>query len=250
MAFLIPVFFVTFILFVSSVKVIKEFERGIVYTFGKYTGTIAPGLRLILPVVQQMVIVDVRVRTESIPPQDVISKDNVSVKVNAVVYYRVIDADKAVNQIEDFNQATSQLAQTTLRSVLGKQDMDDMLSNREELNKDIQEILDHQTENWGIKISHVEIKNIDLDPSMVRAMAKQAEAERERRAKIINAQGELEASKQLDEAAEVLARRPETMQLRYLGTLGEFVNAKGSTIVLPMPMDLLKGVTELAKIKK
>lgn len=250
MAFLIPVLFVTFILFVSSVKVIREFERGIVYTFGKYTGTIAPGLRLILPVVQQMVIVDVRVRTESIPPQDVISKDNVSVKVNAVVYYRVIDADKAVNQIEDFNQATSQLAQTTLRSVLGKQDMDDMLSNREELNKDIQEILDHQTENWGIKISHVEIKNIDLDPSMVRAMAKQAEAERERRAKIINAQGELEASKQLDEAAEVLARRPETMQLRYLGTLGEFVNAKGSTIVLPMPMDLLKGVTELAKLKK
>jgi regulator of protease activity HflC (stomatin/prohibitin superfamily) len=250
MPFIIPVIFIAFILFISSVKVIKEFERGVVYTFGKYSYTVNPGLKIILPAVQQMVIVDVRVRTESIPPQDVISKDNVSVKVNAVVYYRVIDADKAVNQIEDFNLATSQLAQTTLRSVLGRQDLDDMLSNREELNKDIQSILDQQTENWGIKISQVEIKNIDLDPTMVRAMAKQAEAERERRAKIINAQGELEASKQLDEAAAVLARRPETMQLRYLGTLGEFTNSKSATIVLPMPMDLLKGVVDVVKGKK
>ncbi len=250
MAFIIPILFFGFIIFVSSVKVIKEFERGVVYTFGKYTGTVAPGLRVIIPAVQNMAIVDIRVRTDSIPPQDVISKDNVSVKVNAVVYYRVIDANKATNQIEDFHQATSQLAQTTLRSVLGRQDLDEMLSNREQLNKDIQEILDHQTENWGIKISQVEIKNIDLDSTMVRAMAKQAEAERERRAKIINAKGELEAAKELDEAATILAKRPETMQLRYLGTLGEFTNAKGSTIVLPMPMDLLSGVMNAVKGKK
>ena len=244
MPFIIPLLVVLVFIFISSVKVIKEFERGVVYTFGKYSSTRKPGLNIIIPIIQNMVIVDVRVRTESIPSQDVISKDNVSVKVNAVVYYRVVDAGEAINRIEDFGQATSQLAQTTLRSVLGRQDLDDMLSNRDELNKDIQGILDQQTESWGIKISQVEIKNIDLDPTMVRAMAKQAEAERERRAKIINAQGELEAAKQLDEAATILAQRPETMQLRYLGTLGEFTNAKGSTIVLPMPMDLLNQLTK------
>lgn len=250
MPFFIPLLFVLVVAFFSSIKVIKEFERGVVYTFGKYSSTRQPGLNIIIPVIQNMVTVDVRVRTESIPSQDVISKDNVSVKVNAVVYYRVIDAGEAINRIEDFGQATSQLAQTTLRSVLGRQDLDDMLSNREELNKDIQGILDQQTETWGIKISQVEIKNIDLDPSMVRAMAKQAEAERERRAKIINAQGELEAAKQLDEAAEILAKRPETMQLRYLGTLGEFTNTKGSTVVLPMPMDLLSTIGKALPGKK
>ena len=199
---------------------------------------------MVIPVLQQMITVDIRVRTEDIPSQDVISKDNVSVKVNAVVYYRVIDPANAINQVEDFNQATSQLAQTTLRSVLGKHELDDMLSKRDQLNTDVQDILDSQTEGWGIKIANVEIKHVDIDPSMVRAIAKQAEAERERRAKIINAEGELQAAEQLDEAATILAKRPETMQLRYLGTLGEFTNAKSSTIVLPMPMDLLQAITK------
>ena len=244
MTFFIPLLVFIVVVLIASVRIIKEFERGIVYTLGKYSGTRAPGLQLILPGVQQMVLVDMRIRTEDIPSQDVISKDNVSVKVNAVVYYRVVQPDFAINRIEDFMSATSLLAQTTLRSVLGKQDLDDMLSNREQLNKDIQEILDLQTESWGIKITHVEIKNVDLDPTMVRAIAKQAEAERERRAKVINAEGELQAALQLDQAATILAQRPETMQLRYLGTLGEFVNAKGSTIVLPMPMDLLQSAVK------
>ena len=247
MTFFIPLLVFIVVVLIASVRIIKEFERGIVYTLGKYSGTRSPGLQLILPGVQQMVLVDMRIRTEDIPSQDVISKDNVSVKVNAVVYYRVVQPDFAINRIEDFMSATSLLAQTTLRSVLGKQDLDDMLSNREQLNKDIQEILDLQTESWGIKITHVEIKNVDLDPTMVRAIAKQAEAERERRAKVINAEGELQAALQLDQAATILAQRPETMQLRYLGTLGEFVNAKGSTIVLPMPMDLLGAIKAIGK---
>ncbi len=242
MTFFAPVLFAITVLFFASVRIIKEYDRGIVYTFGKYSGTRNPGLRLIFPGIQQMVQVDMRVRTEDIPTQDVISKDNVSVKVNAVVYYRIIEASFAVNRVEDFRMATSQLAQTTLRTVLGKHDLDDMLSKRDQLNKDIQEILDHQTDGWGVKVTDVAIKHVDIDPTMVRAIAKQAEAERERRAKIINAEGELQAAKQLDEAATILARRPETMQLRYLGTLGEFVNSKGSTIVLPMPMDLLSAV--------
>lgn len=239
---IIPVV-VGFIL-LSSIKIIKEYERGVVYTFGRSSGVRGAGIQIVFPWIQEMALVDMRVRTDNIPSQDVISKDNVSVKVNAVVYYRVIDPDYALNRIEDFSQATSQLAQTTLRSVLGKQDLDDMLSNREQLNQDIQDILDTQTESWGIKITHVEIKNVDLDPSMVRAIARQAEAERERRAKIINAEGELQAAKQLDEAAGILSKRPETMQLRYLGTLSEFTNSSASTILLPMPLDLLKGAVE------
>ena len=245
MNLLIPIGIGIIVLLFSSIRIIKEFERGIVYTLGKYTSTRGAGLRIIIPVIQQMVLVDMRVRTEDIPSQDVISKDNVSVKVNAVLYYRVVDPDHAINRVEDFYMATSQLAQTTLRSVLGKQDLDDMLSNREQLNKDIQEILDQQTENWGIKVDHVEIKNVDLDPTMVRAMAKQAEAERERRGKVISAEGELQAAEKLDEASAILAKRPETMQLRYLGTMGEFVNSKGSTILLPMPMDLLKSAANI-----
>lgn len=242
MTFFAPVLFAITVLFFASVRIVKEYDRGIVYTFGKYSGTRGPGLQLVFPGVQQMVQVDMRVRTEDIPTQDVISKDNVSVKVNAVVYYRIIEPSFAVNRVEDFRMATSQLAQTTLRTVLGKHDLDDMLSKRDQLNKDIQEILDHQTDGWGVKVTDVAIKHVDIDPTMVRAIAKQAEAERERRAKIINAEGELQAAKQLDEAATILARRPETMQLRYLGTLQEFVNSKGSTIVLPMPMDLLSTV--------
>lgn len=235
------------VLFFASVRIIKEYERGVVYTLGKYTGTRGSGLQLVIPALQQMVIVDMRVRVEDVPAQDVISRDNVSVKVNAVVYYRVVDPAYAINRVEHFGIATSQLAQTTLRSVLGQHELDDMLSKRDQLNKDIQSILDTQTDGWGIKVSDVQIKHVDIDPTMVRAIAKQAEAERERRAKIINAEGELQAAKQLDEAATILAQRPETMQLRYLGTLGEFVNAKGSTVLLPMPMDLLKGLTALGK---
>lgn len=239
-----------FILMVASIRIVNEYERGVVYTLGKYSSTRGPGIQLIVPGIQTMLRVDIRIRTEDIPTQDVISKDNVSVKVNAVVYYRVVEPSYAVNRVEDFIQATSQLAQTTLRSVLGKHDLDEMLSSRDKLNNDVQDILDSQTDGWGIKVTNVEIKHVDLDPTMVRAIAKQAEAERERRAKIINAEGEFQAAKQLDEAAKILAQRPETMQLRYLGTLGEFTNSKGSTIVLPMPLDMLSGAVEKLTKKK
>ncbi len=242
--FFAPVLVALVVLLFASVRIVKEYERGVVYTFGKYSSNREPGLRFVLPGIQQMTMVDIRVRTDDVPPQDVISRDNVSVKVSAVLYYRVVEPSFAINRVEDFTNATSQLAQTTLRSVLGKHELDDMLANRDQLNKDVQAILDTQTESWGIKVTNVEIKHIDIDPSMVRAIAKQAEAERERRAKIINAEGELQAAKQLDEAATILAQRPETMQLRYLGTMGEFVNAKGNTIVLPLPLDLLKGVMD------
>ena len=228
----------------ASIRIIKEYERGVVYTLGKYTSTRDAGLRFIIPFVQMMDKVDMRIRTEDIPSQDVISKDNVSVKVNAVVYYRVVEPAHAINRVENFRLATSQLAQTTLRSVLGKHELDDMLSKRDQLNADVQEILDAQAEGWGIKITNVEIKHVDIDPSMVRAIAKQAEAERERRAKIINAEGELQAAQQLDEAAAIMAKRVETMQLRYLNTLDDFTSAKGSTVVLPLPMDLLQAITK------
>ena len=242
MAFLAPILILLGVLFFASVKIIQEYERGVVYTLGKFTGIIGPGLRIIIPGLQQLIKVDMRVRTEDVPAQDVISRDNVSVRVSAVVYYRVVDAGQAINGVEDFIYATSQLAQTTLRSVLGKHELDDMLSKRDQLSADLQELLDQQAEGWGIKVTNVEIKQVDIDPSMVRAIAKQAEAERERRAKIINAEGEFQAAKQLDEAAAIMAKRPETMQLRYLGTLNDFTNAKGSTVLLPMPFDLLSGM--------
>ena len=246
MTFFVPflVFLVTLLL--SSVRIIQEYERGVIYTLGRYTSNRGPGVQIIVPGIQRVLLVDMRIRTEDIPSQDVISQDNVSVKVNAVLYYRVVDPGAAVNKVEDFIMATSQLAQTTLRSVLGKHDLDEMLSKRDQLNADVQEILDHQTEGWGIKVTNVEIKNVDIDPTMVRAIAKQAEAERERRAKVINAEGELQAAVQLDEAATILAQRPETMQLRYLGTMSEFSNAKGNTIVLPLPMDLLSAIGKMA----
>jgi regulator of protease activity HflC (stomatin/prohibitin superfamily) len=242
MQFLIVLLVGILLLLIRSFRIIKEYERGVVYTLGKFSSVRNPGVQIVLPLVQSMMIIDVRVRTEAIPPQDIISRDNVSVKVNAVVYYRVVEPSFAVNRVEDFAQATSQLAQTTLRAVLGKHELDDILSKRDQLNHDIQEILDAQTESWGVKVTDVAIKDVDIDPSMIRAIARQAEAERERRAKIINAEGELQAAQQLDEAAQILARRPETMQLRYLGTLNEFTNAKGSTVVLPMPLDLLATV--------
>lgn len=251
MEFFLPIILVIGFILFTLIKIIPEYQRTVMYSLGKYASVEGPGLVFNIPLlyyIEQRV--DVRIRTEDIPPQDVISKDNVSVKVNAVVYYRVIDPEYAINNVEDFTDATSQLAQTTLRSVLGKHDLDDMLSNREQLNADVQEILDQQISKWGIKVTNVEIKNVDIDPSMVRAIAKQAEAERSRRARVINAEGEFQAAKQLDAAAEILAQRPETMQLRYLDTLGQFTNSKGSTIVLPMPMDLLSGVAEIIGKKK
>ncbi|HAJ90835.1 MAG TPA: hypothetical protein DCM27_07500 [Rhodospirillaceae bacterium] len=230
----------------ASIRIIKEYERGVVYTLGKYTGVREAGLQFVLPAIQQMQIVDIRVRTDDIPAQDLISKDNVSVRVSGVLNYRVTDPGLAINRSEDFLFRTNQLAQTTLRSILGQHDLDDMLQKRNELNKAIQSELDGQTEGSGIKVISVEIKHVDIDPSMIKAIGRQAEAERERRAKIINAEGELQAAKQLDEAAAILAQRPETMQLRYLGTLGEFAASKGaSTIVLPLPMDILKTATDL-----
>lgn len=222
----------------TSVRVMREYERGVIYTLGRYTHTTGPGLIILIPIVQQMINVDLRIRTEDVPPQDVISKDNISVRVSAVVYYRVVDPSNAINKVENFYQATSELAQTTLRSVLGKHELDDMLSKRDELNHDVQAILDKSTEGWGVKITNVELKNIDIDPSMIRAIAKQAEAERDRRAKIINAEGEFQAAKQLDEAATILAQRPETMQLRYLSALQEIAGDRTNTIIMPIP-DLL-----------
>ena len=239
-----------FVLIAASFRIVREYERGVVYTFGKYSSSRGPGIQIVIPFIQQMVLVDMRIRTEDIPSQDVISRDNVSVKVNAVVYYRVVEPAYAINRVEDFIMATSQLAQTTLRSVLGKHELDDMLTQRDKLNQDVQDILDTQTDGWGIKVTNVEIKHVDIDPTMVRAIAKQAEAERMRRAKIINAEGEFQAAQQLDEAAKILSQRPETMQLRYLGTLGEFTNAKASTVVLPMPLDVIGGVIDSLKKKK
>jgi regulator of protease activity HflC (stomatin/prohibitin superfamily) len=235
---LVPILFVLFIL-ISSIRILREYERGVVFTLGRFSGVKGPGLILIIPVVQQMERIDLRTRVFDVPPQDVISRDNVSVKVNAVLYYRVIDPERAVIQVEDFNQATSELAQTTLRSIVGQHELDQMLAEREQLNSDVQLILDKQTEAWGIKVSNVELKHIDLDEQMVRAIAKQAEAERLRRAKIIDAEGESQAADKLVEAGKKLSQHPESMQLRYLGTLANIAGEKSSTIVFPLPVDLL-----------
>jgi regulator of protease activity HflC (stomatin/prohibitin superfamily) len=226
--------------FYSAIRILREYERGVVFTLGRYTGTKGPGLILLVPFVQQMVRVDLRVVVDEVPPQDVISRDNVTVKVNAVIYFRVVDAERSVIQVRDYLAATSQLAQTTLRWVLGKHDLDSMLGERDKLNADIQEVIDHQTESWGIKVSQVEIKRIDLDESMVRAIARQAEAERTRRAKIINAEGEQQAAQKLVEAANVLATAPQAMQLRYLATLFDIAGERSSTIVFPFPIDMMK----------
>ncbi len=224
----------------SAVRILREYERGVVFTLGRYTGTKGPGLFLLVPLAQQMVRMDLRVVVDEVPPQDVISRDNVSVKVNAVIYFRVVDPERAIIQVSNYLMATSQLAQTTLRWVLGKHDLDSMLTERDRLNADIQEVLDKQTEAWGIKVSNVEIKRIDLDESMVRAIARQAEAERTRRAKIINAQGEQQAAQKLVEAANILAPVPQAMQLRYLATLFDIAGERSSTIVFPFPIDMMK----------
>lgn len=233
------VFFVIVFL-AAAIRILREYQRGVVFTLGRFTGIKGPGLIILIPFVQQMIRVDLRTIVLDVPTQDVISHDNVSVHVNAVVYYRVIDPQKAIIQVEDFNMATSQLAQTTLRSVLGGHELDEMLAERERLNRDIQEILDKQTDAWGIKISNVEIKHIDLDESMVRAIAKQAEAERERRAKVINAKGEVEASENLLEAANKLSQNDLAIQLRYLQTMSDISSDKTNTIVFPFPTDFNK----------
>lgn len=237
--------FIPILFFIAtSVRVMREYERGVIYTLGRYTHTTGPGLIILIPLIQQMTTVDLRVRTNDVPPQDVISKDNVSVRVSAVVYYRVVDPANALNKVENFYQATSELCQTTLRSVLGKHELDDMLSKRDQLNEDIQAILDQSTEGWGVKVTNVELKNVDIDPTMIRAIAKQAEAERDRRAKVINAEGEFQAAKQLDAAAEIMAKRPETMQLRYLSALQDISGDKTNTIVMPIPDILSKLVSK------
>ena len=227
------------VLLVNAVKVVREYERLVVYFLGRYQGVKGPGLRLVIPGIQQFFRVDIRVRVLDVPPQDVISRDNVTVKVNAVVYFRVVDAQLAVNQVEHFMLATSQLAQTTLRSVLGQHELDEMIAARERLNQDIRQILDEQTDPWGIKVTNVEIKDIDLNENMIRAIGRQSEAERERRAKIISAEGELQASQKLLEAAQVLSQRPEAMQLRYLQTLITIASEHNSTILFPLPVELL-----------
>jgi len=236
--------FIVIAIIAASIRILKEYERGVIFTLGRFTGVKGPGLILVIPFIQKMVKTDLRTIVHDVPSQDVISQDNVSVKVNAVVYYRVVDPEKAIIQVESFNDATSQLAQTTLRSVLGGHDLDEMLAEREKLNEDIQEILDKQTDAWGIKISNVEIKHIDLDESMIRAIAKQAEAERQRRAKVINSKGELEASQNLLEAANVLANNPQALQLRYLQTLSDISSDKTNTIVFPFGSDLGKFFTQ------
>jgi regulator of protease activity HflC (stomatin/prohibitin superfamily) len=221
-----------------AIRILREYERGVVFTLGRFTGVKGPGLFLLIPFVQQMIRVDLRTRVLDVPSQDVISHDNVSVRVNAVIYFRVIDPEKATIQVEDFMAATSQLAQTTLRSVLGKHDLDEMLAERDKLNSDIQEILDIQTDAWGIKVANVEIKHVDINESMIRAIARQAEAERERRAKVINAEGEHQAAQKLLEAAQILAKQPQAMQLRYLNTLSGIAGEKSSTILFPFPTEL------------
>ena len=232
------------IILINTLKILREYQRGVIFTLGRFTAVKGPGLVIVIPGVQQMVRVDLRVVTMDVPSQDVISRDNVSVSVNAVIYFRVVAPDKAIIQVERYLDATSQLAQTTLRAVLGKHELDDMLSEREKLNHDIQAILDQQTDGWGIKVTNVEIKHIDLNETMVRAIARQAEAERERRAKVIHAEGEKQAAQSLMEAAQKLAEQPTAMQLRYLQTLTQVAGDKTSTVVFPVPVDMLAGFFE------
>lgn len=245
-SYLIPVALLV-ILLMSAIRILPEYQRGVVFFLGRFQGVKGPGLLFIIPGLQQMVRVDLRVVALDVPSQDVISRDNVTVSVNAVLYFRVIDPERAIIRVENFANATSQLAQTTLRSVLGKHDLDEMLSERDRLNRDIQEILDEQTEEWGIKVSNVEIKHVDLNESMIRAIARQAEAERERRAKVIHAEGELQASEKLVEAAQVMSKDPGAMQLRYLSTLSDMSTGNASTIVFPLPMDLINAFTKDSK---
>jgi regulator of protease activity HflC (stomatin/prohibitin superfamily) len=240
------VFVVVFVLavLISFLKILNEYERAVIFTFGRFTGVKGPGIIIVVPFVQRMVKVDLRVIVLDVPTQDVISRDNVSVKVNAVVYFRIVDPDKAVIQVANPFEATSQLAQTTLRSVLGQHELDEMLSQRDKLNADIQRILDQNTDAWGIKVANVEIKHVDLDESMIRAMAKQAEAERTRRAKVIHAEGEKQAAAMLVDAARTLAGDRAALQLRYLQTLADISSERSSTIVFPLPIDLITAMLD------
>ncbi len=239
---LIPLFIIIY-----SLRVLREYERGVVFQLGRFWKVKGPGLVIVIPILQQMVRVDLRTRVLDVPEQDVISRDNVSVKVNAVVYFRAIDAEKAIIQVEDFLDATSQLAQTTLRSVLGQHELDEMLSERERLNADIQKSLDEQTDAWGIKVSNVELKHVDLDERMIRAIAKQAEAERLRRAKVIDAEGEFQAAEKFFQAAEILAKQNQALQLRYLTTLQAIASDKSNTIVFPLPLEMMRDLTGKAQ---
>jgi regulator of protease activity HflC (stomatin/prohibitin superfamily) len=242
---ILPVVILVLLLF-SSITVIREYERAVVFLLGRFQRVMGPGLFLLVPVLQQMVKVDLRTRVLDVPPQDIISKDNVSVQVSAVVYYRIVDPAHAIIQVQRYDEATSQLAQTTLRSILGQHDLDTMLAERDRLNAGIQEILDQQTGAWGIKVSNVEIKNVDLNQTMIHAIAKQAEAERLRRAKVINAEGEFQAAERLRDAARIIGTEPGAMQLRYLGTLSEIAGDRSNTIVFPFPIELGR-ILDLAK---
>jgi len=246
-SFLFIIFFVVYFLS-SAIKILKEYERGVIFRLGRIIPVKGPGLVLIWPIIDKLVKVSLRTITMDVPAQDIITKDNISVKVNAVVYFRVMDPIKAITEVEDFYFATSQIAQTTLRSILGQSQLDELLTNREELNAELQKVIDFQTEPWGIKVSVVEVKNVDLPPEMLRAIAKQAEAERERRAKIIHAEGEFQASQKLADAAKIIATESGALQLRFLQTLTEIATEKNSTIIFPVPIDLIKPF--LAKYEK
>ena len=232
--------FLGFLLLTSAIKVLREYERGVIFRLGRVIGAKGPGLIFLIPIIDKMVKVPLRTVTMDVPPQDVITRDNVTVKVNAVIYFRVLDPNRAVLEVENYLYATSQIAQTTLRSTLGESDLDELLSQREKINKELQQVIDKHTEPWGIKVSTVEIKHVDINESMIRAIARQAEAERERRAKVIHAEGELQAAQKLFEAAEVLAQAPLAIQLRYLETLTVIAADKNSTIVFPLPMDIIQ----------
>jgi len=242
--FLALAIFFLIILLASAIRILREYERGVVFRLGRLMGAKGPGLIILIPVIDRMVRVDLRTIVLDIPPQDVITKDNVSLKVNAVVYFRVVQAEKAIVEVEHFLEATSQLSQTTLRSVLGQSQLDELLSERDKINRELQKIIDHQTEPWGVKVANVEVKHVDLPPEMQRAMAKQAEAERERRAKVIHAEGEFQASQKLADAAEIISKQPVALQLRFLQTLTEVASEKNSTTIFPVPIDLFKPFIE------
>jgi len=238
------IFVLVIIILFNSIKILKEYERGVIFRLGRYVGVRGPGLIILIPGIEKMVKINLRTVVMDVPPQDVITKDNVSVKVNAVVYFRVVSPEKAVLEVEDFFYATSQLSQTTLRSILGQFELDDLLSNREKINLELQDVIDKQTDPWGVKVTAVEIKHIDLPSEMQRAMAKQAEAERERRSKIIHAEGELQSAEKLASASEIMSKNPITIQLRYLQTLNEIASEKNSTIIFPLPIEIIKNFLE------
>ncbi len=250
LAILGPVLALVIVILYNTIKILKEYERGVIFMLGRFHKVKGPGLIILIPFIQTMTKVELRVIVMDVPTQDVISRDNVSVKVNAVIYFRIVDPEKAIIQVADVFEATSQLSQTTLRTVLGQHELDDMLSEREKLNADIQAILDRRTDNWGIKVANVEIKHVDLDASMIRAIAQQAEAERARRAKVINAEGEKQAADMLAEAAETLSSQKQALQLRYLQTMKEVAGDKTNTIIFPLPLDLIEPLMDLGKALK